>query len=175
MERWDGRIARTAAIVLAAALGGCGDDVGAAEGEELPDCSLSMRLEGGYQASLEHGATWACAVPFGPDASVWMVFLPGAGEVSSVDVMVAEVGRGQTGTYPAGVGIYLDDDRAWGTTRDDCTVTVTEHVLQEEDAPADEYLMVGSGSCSAPALPAEGTTGEPIEVGEFEVRFPPRW
>jgi hypothetical protein len=175
MARWDGRITRTAALLLAGALAGCGDDVGAGEAEELPDCSLSMRLDGGHQASFAHGATWACAVPFGPDSSVWMVFLPGEGDVSSIDVMVDEVGRGQTGSFPAGVGVYMTDDRAWGTKRDDCTVTVSEHVLLKEDAPADEYLMVGSGSCSAPALPAEGTTGDPIEVGEFEVRFPPRW
>jgi hypothetical protein len=176
MVQRDGRIARVAALLVAvAALGGCGDDGGGAEAEELPDCSLRMQLQGAHQASFEHGASWGCAVPFGPESGVWMVFLPGEGDVSSIDVMVDAVGPAQTGTFPAGVGVYTKDDRSWGTKRDDCTLTVSENVLQEEDTPADEYLMVGSGSCAAPALPSEEGSGEPIEVGAFEVRFPPRW
>jgi hypothetical protein len=171
-----GRIVSVSWLVLAsAALAGCGDDGGGAAGDDPPDCSLSVNLAGGYQASLQHRPTWACGVPFGPDSGVWMVFLPGEGEVSSIDVMVDDVVRGQTGAFPAGVGLYLKDDRKWGTKTDECTVEVREHVLQQEDEPADEFLMVGSGSCSAPALPADGTAGEPIEVGAFEFRFPPRW
>ena len=173
----DGRAQRAVSIlVLGLVVGGCGDDADSGEDEELSDCALSMTLSGGLDASFELEQSWACGVPFGPSSGVWMVFLPPDGDIGQVYVIVDDVTASGTGTFPAGVGVLMrESENEWGTLRDDCTVEVREHSLVQEDDPADEYLMVGSGSCSAAALPTPATTGDPVDVSAFEFRFPARW
>lgn len=173
------RVLPTLLSVLALAAVGCGDDA-----EETPDppsdCVVGVALSGGYQASLAPDDSYACAIPWGPDSGVLMVYLPVEGDLGSLEISIDDVTEGETGTFPADVSIILRDERRWTMAPGGCTVQVDEHSFQNEDEFTKGYLMTGSGSCSAPAEafdPATGdpATDDPITIGPFEFRFGPRW
>jgi len=174
------RVLPTFLSVLALVAAGCGDDTDEGTPDPPPDCLVSVELSGGYQASLSPDDPYACGIPFGGDSGVWMYFLPLEGDLGVLDISIDDVTEGETGTFPADATITLRDERRWTTAPGDCTVQVDEHSFQKDDGNTKEYLMTGSGSCSAPAEafdPATGdpATDEPITIGPFEFRFPPRW
>lgn len=162
-------------VLALAAAAGCSDDSSEGTPDPASDCWISVALSGGYQASLAADDSFACGIPFGGDSGVWMIFLPAEGDIAQLQVVIDDVTEGETGTFPAGTTLMFRDERQWATAQGDCTVQVDEHSFQRVDDNTNEYLMVGSGSCSAPAEAIAPAAGDPITIGPFEFRFPPRW
>ena len=170
---------RVLAAVLGAALAGhagCGGGSQTGAGAEPPPrCLVDVTFSGGYDGALSGADPPSCAVPFGGDTDIWMVFMPVGGEVDQLEVTIEGITEGQTGSFPATAGVYLQGDRVWRTGSGACTVTVDEHaVTGKEDSFSKGYQVAGTGSCASPAEPQDGTS-EPITIGAFSYRFPAEW
>lgn len=155
---------------------GCGgdDDTSGGDTAAAPSCAARVAFTGGFQGGIE----WAdigCGVPFGPDTGVEMVFLPGDGTIAQFVVSVAGVHPAETGTFEAGCGLVLSDDRRWSTATTGCSITIDANEVEKHDGTTDRYAVHGTGSCSAPAEAAAGTTAADVTVGPFEVQFPAVW
>ena len=165
------------ALALTLALGGCGDDTGGEEGEDLPDCALDAALSGGATAELGmNDVAWGCAAPFGADTGVTMIFLPGLDDVGQIEIAIADVAEGEIGTFPATNRFTSPDGNAtWSTAAGACEVTIESGDKSGEDEQSNQYQLVGRGSCSAPADPVGENPGQPIQLGDFEFRFVAYW
>lgn len=162
----------SAALLLALVACSADETTPRDEEEELPDCQIVVGFSGEHEGSIEAEPPIACAVPFAGDTRLTMVFVPG-GEITAFEVDVAEVTEGATGTYTASATLRLADDRYF--ISEGCEVTLTEHREVGRDENTTSVLVVGEGTCSAPARsPVEGVTGD-VAIGAFAFRFPGRW
>jgi hypothetical protein len=163
-------------VVAAFLVASCGDDGGTDEAEDLPDCALDAGVSGGASADFTMQDSWGCASPFGSDAGIWMIFLPGGDTIGQIEIDVADVAEGATGTFPARNGfISPDGDLTWTTADGACSVEITSNEKTGEDDQTTTYLVVGSGSCTSAAEPVGDNPGEAIQLAEFEFRFPSSW
>jgi hypothetical protein len=134
-------------------------------------CELAASISGEVEWSSSRAP--ACAIPFGGDTGILMLYLPLGEPIAGVTVDVDEVTEGETGTFPATVEVRHEDDREWTATA--CTVTIDEHSYQSEDDFSKEYLATGSGECASPAEPTGGDATGTVTVEPFAFRFAPHW
>ena len=152
--------------MLGVALAACGGGGGAAgDGDCVIDGSTSGAV------TWSSASAPACLIPFGGDVGIWMVYRPLDEAVFSFEVTVDTIHAGETGTFAADVAVYSDATTMYDSPT--CSVTVSEHTLVAMHAPpdADEYLIVGDGTCPDPA----SGTGGSVTIAPFAFRFPARW
>lgn len=161
---------RALPLLLLAACGRDPVDDDDTDVEPPPDCLVDVAFTGDFAGAIAGDDAVACVDAFAGEADVWMSFYPTDGDVGLFEVEVADVTAGGTGTFPAAARLRLRDDRSW--TAGSCTAVVDEHTYQDTADGVDAYLFVGTGSCAAPAVDADG--GE-VEVGPFAFRFVSHW
>ena len=114
--------------------------------------------------------------PFGSNIDV--VYAPGRA-VSTIVLAIGDVTEGEVGGgFPTAVGIRLEDDSRYETSATGCSATVTEHELENtemsEIGELRNYGVVGTASCTEPALRSDGTSGQ-ISLANVAFRIPAVW
>lgn len=175
------------ALLLVGATASCSDEPASEDGvddesDEAPDCGIAVTLLGGVDVEYSMDTSWACAIPFGGDIGLQMIFLPGDEVVGQVILDVREIHEGETGRFTASAEVISPDAATrWVTPGFDCTIDITEHEKTGEDDVSFAYEVVGEGSCavSADAVGASESepppTVEPVTLSRFSFRFPGHW
>lgn len=156
-------------LLSAGAVAACGGG----DGGELGDSTCELAGGVGGELTWSSAGPPACAIPFGGDVGISMVFLPIDEPVAAFRVEVEEVTEGAIGTFPATVEIRAQDDRTWQSQ--DCTVDIDSHEFLSEDDFSREYLATGTGQCAGAAVAGRGGAGGELAVEPFAFRFTPHW
>lgn len=135
------------------------------------ECELGIGISGAVTWSTP--STPACGIPFGPQTGIFMGYLFLDGAIQSVQIDVADVTEGETGTFPAAMTLTHVDGRTW--TTEACRVVIQSHVPDPEfdDDFSRAYRVHAMGSCTDPAADEAGL--ETVIVDPFALRFPARW
>ena len=167
--------------ILSLSLLGCGDDDPAAEPK--PNCSIGVTLTGDVQATFSARDETACGINVSLDSGIDVAFIP-LRAISGIELRIGDVTEGETGgPFPTGVGVTTEEDpttqqvRRYGTSSVGCNVEIGEHRFEETQMSVlgeeRHYQVVGTGSCSESAVPAD-MMGE-IAVSNFVFRATAIW
>lgn len=156
-------------------LGGCSNESSPADddtsnGELRGSCNVRGALSGAVDETLPGTQELACGLPIGSDTGMETLFLiPGGtnGSVGSLSLRIPKLKEKETGTFDAELTVNVKDGgpRFTGTG---CSVTLTEngYVKDNDDGTfvTRQYLVRGTGSCTAPLVEAKGSS---VEVAPF--------
>lgn len=142
--------------------------------EESPEstCSLAVALTGDVSATLTSGASVGCVIQHSLDAGIDVAYVPiDEGELKSVDLVIDEITKGQTGAgFPASVRVRREDGSVYATAA--CTVDVEEHESRGPVELGEAFRVAGKGSCAAPAMAEDSGT---VSVAPFEFVVQVTW
>ncbi len=167
------RTRQTLAALILLGSAACGDDV------DHTRCTLTMSLTGDITASTPKEID--CSANYDGPLLV-MTFEPledAHHPLGTFVVWLDEVGKGQTGEFPATALVISPEGWVWET--DACSVTITKYaysgrpcenkgLFQTDDDPTcdgyDVYRIIGHGVCDATAVQSNGEGA--IDIGSFE-------
>jgi hypothetical protein len=158
----------TLAIGVAIGCDGGTSGTDGTEVDELPDdatCAAIVELRGGVELEVTPTTTIQCVGQPSRGAGLYIGFVPPTvGVFHQVDVMINDVTRGETGA-----GFATEVLIAKGTTyrTSSCTATIREH---RETGPASigaYFHVIGSVSCTAPAISPDVAATVTVERLEF--------
>jgi hypothetical protein len=142
---------------------------GADAGTEI--CKLSMPLTGGISETI--GAI-GCGDINGTELT-WQTggFGKGTLDVSVEADFAMKIPVDQVGTYPVTLQITQATadggvPDSWQTPTGACSLTIAGSICSPTEVFANRRVLSGSGTCSQPAAPQMGNTGQPIMIGEFQ-------
>jgi hypothetical protein len=155
---------------------GCGGEEHGASGAFKPDqtCGLRVELGGGLVAALAGADTEvACVHPIGPNG-IHTTFVPIQGALGHFQLDASGIDKGAIGKeLEARVRLIArEGNRAWSS--EDCRIDVTKHEYLRPGELGEQYRVVGSGRCAAPALSAS-SGAEPVTVGPFDFVLTVSW
>lgn len=147
------------------------------------ECALTMPVSGGLSETI-HVPNVLIVCGSGSDATgIGSVdFETNTGDGTSVSASItfeSSVPYDTAGTFPAHVGVATTaGDGAsmqWQTPAAACNIVIAGSVcltLPPSDADGGttrtKRVLSGTGSCSQPAAPQSGNTGQPVDVGSFQ-------
>ena len=145
------------------AAGTRGASSGSSGGDD-DSCVLRTTLSGGVNAAVGD-VSQACVY-----SQRSVAFAPLDGTVV-ITLVVDDVERGQTGSFPARMDVRANDESWAGAT---CTVNIESNVKREPTGDAggshrfDQYDLEGTGSCSTPAVfRGDAAAREPVTIAPF--------
>ena len=160
-------------------LSACGGDDDGDGGESEASCAMGATLTGDVEKSFSaDDDSAACLVSHSFDSGLFASFAPDFSGLS-MSVDIANVTEGQTGSgFPTEIGVVREDERRYATSASGCSATITEHELEgtEMTEIGEErlYHLVGTASCSEPALPEDGGSGQ-ITIADVAFVFTAVW
>lgn len=157
----------------------CGGDDDGDGGEPEPTCAIGATLTGDVERriSVDEEST-ACLVSQSFDSGIFASFAPDLSGLS-LAIDIANVTEGQTGSgFPTEIEVTSEDDRRYSTSPSGCTSTITEHSLQDsqmsELGEERNYRLVGTATCTEPALPDDGGSGQ-VSITDVAFVFTAFW
>lgn len=87
--------------------------------------------------------------------------------------------EGQTGAgFPTEIEVTREDDRRYSTSAIGCSSTITEHELERTQMTSlgeeRDYRLVGTATCTEPALPEDGGSGQ-VSIADVAFVFTAIW
>jgi hypothetical protein len=167
---------RTPFVALGLLLVACGGDGDGGGDGSKPICSIGVTLSGDVDARFDVDDDMSCLISHSFDSGIELSYIP-AQEVSNIELDIAEITEGETGAnFPATVVVHLDVGTRYSVGA--CTAEITEHRPDGTETTSigelRNYVVVGTASCTEPALPPPPATGT-IEVGALSFRIPATW
>jgi hypothetical protein len=131
-------------------------------------CSLSMPVSGGLTGTFDGMA--GCSVGGGTNASVGWTSRSLGGQVTAV---FGTAPPNQAGTFPlASLKIEAGTvaaSQSWTAPSGACTLTITSVDMECQSAYRQVRPVIhGTGTCTQPAAPDNGTSGSPVTIGDFQ-------
>src|SRR5262245_24882645 len=173
-------VSRTAGtLLLALFLVACSDDddEGGGDGSSDSSCGIGVTLSGDEEDTYGVNDSAGCAAPFSFESGIDAGIAPiGAG--LSFQIAIAVVTEGQTGSgFPTEMGVTIDGGPSYSTSQTGCSATITEHALENTEVSTlgeRDYRVVGSATCTEPALREDGMTGQ-ILFSNITFHIPVVW
>lgn len=165
--------------VFALCLVGCGDDDGGGGGDASDaSCAIGATLSGDVEDSISVSDNAACLVSFSFDSGI-DAGLTTLSAAYSIQIGIDGITEGQTGAgFPTQIGVTMDSGPRYSTSATGCSATVTEHDLIEtrtsELGEEREYGVVGTASCTEPAVREDGAAGQ-ITLSDVAFHIPVTW
>jgi hypothetical protein len=172
-------VGRTTGLwVLAFALFGCGDDDGdGGDGASDESCAIGVTLSGDVNQTLSANDDAACIVSFSYDSGIDAGLTTLSADLS-IQVGIDAVTEGQTGSgFPTEMGVTLDNGPSYSTSPTGCSATITEHEREGTgtgELGERDYRVVGTATCTEPALREDGTAGQ-ILLSNISYVIPAVW
>jgi hypothetical protein len=166
---------RSAFVILALSLLGCGDDEPAPKPK--PNCAIGVRLTGDVEVTLSDEDEAACGTQHSLNSGLDVSFIPGH-DISGIELRIDDVTEGETGgPFPTGILVTTEDVRRYGTSPIGCSVELTEHDLERTEASEigelRHHRVAGTGSCTEPAVTTD-MAGQ-VSIGDFTFFFSVTW
>ena len=165
--------------VLAVLLPACGGDDDEDGGESEASCAVGATLTGDVNKSFTaDDDSAACLVSHSFDSGLFASVAPDFRGLS-MSLDIANVTEGQTGAgFPTEIGVIREDERRYATTASGCSATITEHELVDTKmtdlGEERDYRLVGTATCTEPALPEDGGSGL-IRIADVAYVFSAVW
>lgn len=164
---------------LGFAFAACGGDDDGDGGTSEATCGMGATLTGDVNESFSADEdSAACLVSHSFDSGLFASFAPDFSGLS-MSLDIANVTEGQTGSgFPTEIGVVREDERRYATSASGCSATITEHELEstEMSSIGEErlYHLVGTATCTEPALPEDGMSGQ-ITIADVAFVFTASW
>lgn len=161
--------------VLAVLLPACGGDDDGDGGESEASCAVGATLTGDVNKSFTaDDDSAACLVSHSFDSGLFASFAPDFSGLS-MSLDIANVTEGQTGSgFPTEIGVVREDERRYATSPSGCSATITAHELVADSGEERDYHLVGTATCTEPALPEDGGSGQ-ITIADVAYVFTAVW
>jgi hypothetical protein len=153
-------------VLLVACLVGCEDE------PSESTCTLALASSGDFSAELTKGSSVGCTTLQSSGAGIDVTYTPvDDPAIASVDLVIDEVTKGQTGAdFPATVTVHHDDGRAY--TASDCTVAIDGHESRGPAEFGETFAVHGTGTCASAATESGGGN---LTLGSFEFDVQVTW
>ena len=156
---------------------GGGDDGDGSETE--PSCAIGATLTGDVERRISGDEdSAACLVSQSFDSGLFASFAPDFSGLSMA-IDIANVTEGQTGAgFPTEIEVTREDERRYSTSMSGCSSTITEHELEgtqmSDIGEQRDYRLVGTATCTEPALPDDGGSGQ-VSIADVVFVFTAFW
>lgn len=152
-------VCRFGPLLFGVALSGCGESA-AKTGPDADDCAIDVVLSGRIEDHVSGPQNCGPSGVYASPAAIAASFM--SGPHGDFGIKLFDVTKGQLGKVRASLSIIQQPNaRGWSTPDASCEIDITEwRLVDDQFQNFSEYRYLGSGTCSSPALPFGGTTGE---------------